>query len=186
MEDAEGHLLPFPPGEGWDEGASGAARGAISSARLQSLAGEDSPLRLSRPNLRDGREGPSPWQDAIYAAALLAVDPLAAGGVCVRAGHGPVRTRWLALLRGLLPDGTPWRKVPLNISDARLSGGLDLAATLEAGRPVAEQGLLSEASGGILVLPMAERIPAGLAGRLAVALDAGTTALVTLDEGASG
>ncbi len=133
----------------------------------------------------DGEEAPSLWQDAVHAAALLAVDPLGCGGACVRARHGPVRTRWLALLRGLLPDGTPWRKVPLNIADARLLGGLDLAATLEAGRPVAEQGLLAEASGGVLILPMAERVPAGLAGRLGLALDAGTIALVALDEGAA-
>jgi magnesium chelatase subunit D len=133
----------------------------------------------------DGKEAPSPWQDAVDAAALLAVDPLGCGGACVRAGHGPVRTRWLALLRGLLPEGTPWRKVPLNIADARLLGGLDLAATLEAGRPVAERGLLAEASGGVLILPMAERVPAGLAGRLGLALDAGTIALVALDEGAA-
>lgn len=133
----------------------------------------------------DGKEAPSPWQDAVDAAALLAVDPLGCGGACVRAGHGPVRTRWLALLRGLLPEGTPWRKVLLNIADARLLGGLDLAATLEAGRPVAERGLLAEASGGVLILPMAERVPAGLAGRLGLALDAGTIALVALDEGAA-
>ena len=133
----------------------------------------------------DGKEAPSPWQDAVDAAALLAVDPLGCGGACVRAGHGPVRTRWLALLRGLLPEGTPWRKVPLNIADARLLGGLDLAATLEAGRPVAERGLLAEASGGVLILPMAERVPAGLAGRLGLALDAGKIALVALDEGAA-
>ena len=50
---------------------------------------------------------------------------------------------------------------------------------------MAEQGLLAEASGGVLILPMAERVPAGLAGRLALALDADTVMLVALDEGAA-
>ena len=39
----------------------------------------------------------------------------------------------------------------------RLLGGLDLAATLHAGRPVAERGMLAEANGGIVLLAMAER-----------------------------
>jgi len=161
-----------------------AAQSMMVPVSTQGVVAEDIPSGFLRPDpVTDGKEAPSPWQDAVHAAALLAVDPLGCGGACVRAGHGPVRTRWLALLRGLLPDGTAWRKVPLNIADARLLGGLDLAATLVAGRPVAERGLLAEASGGVLILPMAERVPAGLAGRLALALDAGTIALVALDEG---
>ncbi len=163
-----------------------AARGTMVPVSTQGVVAETIPSGFLRPDpVTDGEEAPSPWQDAVHAAALLAVDPLGCGGACVRAGHGPVQTRWLALLRGLLPEGTPWRKVPLNIADARLLGGLDLAATLEAGRPVAERGLVAEASGGVLILPMAERVPAGLAGRLALALDAGTIALVALDEGAA-
>ncbi len=163
-----------------------AARSTTGSVSMQGVVLETTASDPSRADpLMNGKEAPSPWHDAVQAAALLAVDPIGCGGACVRAGHGPVRTRWLALLHGLLPEGTSWRKVPLNIADARLLGGLDLAATLEAGRPMAEQGLLAEASGGVLVLPMAERVPAGLAGRLALALDAGTIALVALDEGAA-
>ncbi len=131
-------------------------------------------------------EAASPWQVAVHTAALAAIDPLGLGGIALRAGHGPVRTRWLALLRSLLPDGTPWRKLPLNIADARLLGGLDLAATLQAGRPVMERGLLAEAEGGMVLLVMAERAPARLAAHLAAALDSGRgPALVALDEGAS-
>jgi magnesium chelatase subunit D len=63
--------------------------------------------------------------------------------------------------------------VPLHAGDERLLGGLDLAATLNAGRPVAERGLIAEADGGLLLLPMAERITAGAAARITAALDAG-------------
>lgn len=127
----------------------------------------------------------SPWTDAVQAAALIAVDPLGTGGASVRAGHGPVRTRWLALLQGLMPPGIPWRKVPLSISDERLLGGLDLAATLAAGQPLMERGLLAEAAGGTVLLGMAERALPGLSARLATALDVAPFVLLALDEGAA-
>ncbi len=111
------------------------------------------------------------WRDACWAAALFAVDPVGTG-VSLRALAGPVRARWLALLRGLLPaDAT--RTVPLNVADARLLGGLDLAATLQAGRPVAERGILAEADGGVVLLAMAERLPPGAAARIAAVIDQG-------------
>ena len=138
------------------------------------------------------------WQDALAAAALLAVDPVGLGGVVVRAAPGPVRDAWLAALNSLLVAGTPVRRIPAQIPDARLLGGLDLTATLSAGRPVAERGLLAEADGGIVVVPMAERMSVGTAGRLAAVLDSGEVrverdgiascwpariAVVALDEG---
>lgn len=111
------------------------------------------------------------WHDASWAAALFAVDPVGTG-VALRALAGPMRVRWLALLRALLPDG-PVRTIPLNIADARLLGGLDLAATLEAGRPVAARGVLAEADGGVVLLAMAERLSPGTAARIAAAMDQG-------------
>lgn len=109
--------------------------------------------------------------DATVAAALFAVDPAGLGGVALRAAAGPVRDQWLALLRQLLPAGTPQRRIPLNTTDASLLGGLDLAATLQCGRPVAQPGVLAQADGGIALLAMAERVPAGVAARLAAVLD---------------
>jgi magnesium chelatase subunit D len=113
------------------------------------------------------------WADAVAAVALLALDPAGLGGVALRAPAGPVRQRWLDLLRAALPPAAPLRKIPPGIADSRLLGGLDLAATLRAGRPVAERGLLAEADGGIVLLPMAERLPAATAARLAQVLDHG-------------
>jgi magnesium chelatase subunit D len=120
--------------------------------------------------------GAATWADAAMAAVLLALDPAALGGVALRAGVGPVRDRWLALLRAAMPPDAPMRRVPPTIGDARLLGGLDLAATLAAGRPVAERGALAEADGGVVLVPMAERLPAGTAARLAQVLDAGEVA----------
>lgn len=117
--------------------------------------------------------GPAAWTDAVLGAALLAIDPPGLGGMLLRAPAGPVRDAWLERLRELLPAGMPLRKVPLHASDERLLGGLDLAATLGAGRPVAGRGLIAEADGGLLLLPMAERIAPAAAARITAAMDAG-------------
>ncbi len=116
-------------------------------------------------------------------AQLCAIDPMGLG-VAVRCPAGPVRDAWLAVLRDALPEGTALRRVPLGIADDRLLGGLDLAATLNAGRPVHARGLLAEAEGGVLLLPMAERLPPGMAARLGAAWDGGARfGVVALDEG---
>ncbi|CAN5905942.1 magnesium chelatase subunit D [soil metagenome] len=109
--------------------------------------------------------------DAAWVAALFAVDPAGLGGVALRARAGPKRDAWLADLTALLPANTPLRRVPLHIADERLLGGLDLAATLQAGRPVAQRGVLSEANGGVVLLAMAERLSPSTAARLAGVLD---------------
>jgi magnesium chelatase subunit D len=93
-------------------------------------------------------------------------------------------------MRAALPPATPWRRLPPGIGDDGLLGGLDLAAALAAGRPVTRAGLLAEADGGLIVVPMAERLPPGTASRLAAALDTGTASergarfgVILLDEG---
>jgi magnesium chelatase subunit D len=143
--------------------------------------------------------GAAAWAGALQALGLFAADPIGLGGIAVRAGAGPVRDRWLKILYDSLPPGMPVRRVPLNAPDDRLLGGLDLAATLQAGHLVEQKGLLSEADGGIIVLPMAERIEPGAAARLRGASDEGMVtlqrdglsrvlpahfAMVALDEGA--
>jgi magnesium chelatase subunit D len=128
----------------------------------------------------DDRKAPD-YADAVLCAALLAVDP-GLGGMVIRARYGAARDQFLAAFKSLTSGCV--RKVPLNIADDRLLGGLDLAATLAAGRPVMMQGLLAEAAEGVLVLAMAERLSTTTAARIATALDAtpGMTVLA-LDEG---
>lgn len=123
--------------------------------------------------------------DASAALQVFATAPHALGGVRLRGGAGPERDAWLRALRTLLPDATPWQGLPLHSSDDALLGGLDLAATLASGKPVAERGLLARALGGIVVAAMAERLTPGRAARLAAALDDAQAgiALVALDEG---
>jgi magnesium chelatase subunit D len=50
---------------------------------------------------------------------------------------------------------------------------LDLSATLRAGRPIAERGLLAESTGGMVVVAMAERASRSTVAHLAAVLDFG-------------
>jgi magnesium chelatase subunit D len=140
------------------------------------------------------------WDDALMAARLFAVNPAGLGGIALRSAPSPVRELWLDYLRALLAPGTPLRRLPCGIADDRLLGGLDLAATLKAGRPIIQNGILIEADRGIVLIAMAERLSAGAAARIAAALDQGAVVierdgvarrvatsigLVALDEGAT-
>ena len=109
--------------------------------------------------------------DAATVAALLAVDAAGLGGVALRSPPGAERDEWLSLLKQLLPLNAPLRRIPLHINDTALLGGLDLGATLHAGKPIAQQGVLAQSDGGVVVLAMAERLSLGTAARLAAVLD---------------
>jgi magnesium chelatase subunit D len=111
------------------------------------------------------------WFDAVVAARLFAVDPLGTAGVLLRSRAGPVRDRWLAILRGALPTSQTIKHLPVHIADGRLLGGLDLNATLLAGRPVAERGLLAEADRAVLVVAMAERLSSSTTVHITAAMD---------------
>ncbi|TDQ82924.1 protoporphyrin IX magnesium-chelatase [Dongia mobilis] len=139
--------------------------------------------------------------DAVLAAALLAIDPSGLGGIRLLAAPGPARDRWLSSLDDISPADTPCFRLPSHVGEDRLLGGLDLAATLRAGRPIAESGLLTRANGGFLIATMAERMRPVIAAHLAVALDRGEVvverdgfsrlvptriAVIALDEGIAG
>ncbi len=96
------------------------------------------------------------WDDAQWALLALQVDPVRLGGVWLRAGHGPVRDRWLEQLQSV---SCVVQKIPHNTDDDRLLGGIDLTASLQMGSLVSQPGMLSQLNGGIAILPMAERFP---------------------------
>lgn len=146
-------------------------------------------------------EAAEAWTDAGLAAAVFATSPAMIGGVALRATVGPARDAWLAQVRALLPADVPVRRIPVHVGDDRLLGGLDLAATLAAGKPVMQRGLLAESDGGVAVLAMAERARPNTVAHVAAALDTGELVLerdgfaarqparfgvVALDEGLAG
>ncbi|MFB9151389.1 magnesium chelatase subunit D [Roseovarius ramblicola] len=118
--------------------------------------------------------------DTGRALAALALDPGGLGGLVLRARAGPARAA-LEVALARLPG--PARRIHPDTPDAVLFGGLDVAASLAAGRQVRSTGL--DAAPCHMVLPMAERTRAGLAARLGQMLDAARGhCLIALDEGA--
>ncbi len=116
----------------------------------------------------------TPLIRAHTALALLAIDPLL-GGLVVRARAGAVRDAVMAAV----PEHT---RLHPAMSHEALDGGIDVAATLNAGMLTQTRGLL--ARDGVFVLAMAERSEPYLAARLAATLDLqqGQT-VIALDEG---
>jgi magnesium chelatase subunit D len=107
----------------------------------------------------------------MIAARLCAADP-ALGGLILRGGWD-LRDAVVNELRKQLPDGAPVRRIPSHIDDERLLGGIDLTATLSSGAAVSRIGLLAEADGGMVIVPMAERLSDAVAGRIAAVIDTG-------------
>ena len=124
--------------------------------------------------------------DAALALRLLAIAPGALGGACLHGG-GEARDRLIEGFRAWLPAAAPWRRLPPHVADDRLLGGVDIAASLAAGRAVEQRGLLAEIAGGVILATQAERMGEALAGRLAQAIDGAVQgdafALLLLDEG---
>lgn len=119
------------------------------------------------------------WDRITLALNLLAVDPAGLKGLWLRARASGLRDRVTAALSAV---ALPAERLHPGITDDALYGGLDLSATLASGRPVMSRGLLARPA--LLVLTMAERVPPGLAARLAQALDGAGPCLVALDEAA--
>lgn len=130
-----------------------------------------------------GPAPPDPLDDALLAARLCATDP-GLGGILLRGG-GDLRDLVIAELRAGLGTRAPVKRIPLHVDDDRLLGGIDLTATLASGAPVMRRGLLAEAKGGAIVLPMAERLSDAAAGRIAAAIDCGEKRflMIALDDG---
>lgn len=109
--------------------------------------------------------------DAVLICHLLAVDPVGLGGVALVGSPGPGRDAFLTCFKSLIGSTKPFVTVPAHVSADRLEGGLDLAATLAAGKPISAQGLINAAQGGVMQLLTAERWSLEKAARIAMAMD---------------
>ena len=125
---------------------------------------------------------PGEGDDPALALTLFVADPLRFGGIVLR-GDGPIRDALIAAVTAALLESGPLVRVPANVDAERLLGGLDLAATLARGTRVMRPGLLDAATGGVVLLPMAERIAPDIAAHIAQAMDQGSIAAILLDDG---
>ncbi len=110
------------------------------------------------------------WDQAQRALLCLQVDPVGLGGVWLKAGFGPVRQTWLTQLQHL---GINLQRMPHHIDHERMLGGIDLSVTLAQGRVVEQRGLLAQADGGLVLLPMAEKLSPSTLAMLLQAQDQG-------------
>ncbi|MEM1376224.1 MAG: VWA domain-containing protein [Pseudomonadota bacterium] len=123
------------------------------------------------------------WTRALKAVEVLSDHGRKWTGIVVDAQPGAVRDAWLNHLTNALPDNRTLRRMPVSTPTARLERSLDLEATIAAGKPMHEAGLLDHAAESVLVIPMAERMPSALVGRLAQAIDSGAApTLILLNE----
>ena len=123
--------------------------------------------------------------DAELALHLFVRTPHQFGGIILKSA-GPVRDAMVAFAQERLAKQGPVARIPVNIDSERLLGGLDLSATLAAGRGIMRSGLLNDASGGVVILPMAERVPREIAAHIAQAMDGGKLAVILLEDSADG
>ncbi|WP_422373131.1 magnesium chelatase ATPase subunit D [Hoeflea sp.] len=139
----------------------------VSASTSPSRSGPPGAVPIAEPDTSGTATMDLRWDDALLAARVLAAATGTLGGVRLRAGAGPVRNRWLEMARAMMDAaeavtgqgvGRPWLRIPASSAAGRLTGGIDIAATLTAGRPVHEKGLLARADGGVIVLGMAERL----------------------------
>lgn len=110
------------------------------------------------------------WADAQLAAELIASGRTPIGGLWLKARAGGIRDLFLTHLQDRL-GMSPWTRLPPGTSISNMTGGIDLAATAKQGKLVRQQGLLSRAAGGVLLIPMAERLDPALAALVAAAMD---------------
>lgn len=124
----------------------------------------------------DGAEDLLRSGQGAIAGALLAVDPRGLGGaILLRPTHEAAR-RWCGRLHDAMGARVS-RRLPINATEDRVLGGMDLAATLARGERVVMRGVLAESDEGIVVAPLAERLLPSTTSALCDALEAGEVRL---------
>jgi magnesium chelatase subunit D len=116
---------------------------------------------------------------AQQALLLLAVEPRLRG-MAVGAPAGAGKSSLARGMRDLLCSGdrsVPFVELPLGVDEAGLLGGLDIEATLRAGRRVARAGALARADGGILYADQVNLLPDAIINPLIAAIDTGEVRL---------
>ncbi|MBC7563307.1 MAG: magnesium chelatase subunit D [Gemmatimonadaceae bacterium] len=109
---------------------------------------------------------------ASAALGVLAVAGHRIGGIVLRDPSAGAQ-QWIAALKSRLPPSVRVVRLPSSATDDRIFGGVDLAATIASGTPVAERGVVADAHGGVVVIPLIERMPVATQARLGAVLDTG-------------
>jgi len=109
---------------------------------------------------------------ARQAMLMLAVDP-GLGGAALPAAVGSGKSTLARAFADLLPVDTPFVELPLNVTEDRLIGGIDLESTLATGQRVVQRGLLAQAHGGVLNIDAINLLDAGAVSQVVDVLSRG-------------
>lgn len=89
--------------------------------------------------------------EAKLSLLLNAIDPRC-GGVLFVGEKGCGKSTLARSLRSILPSGTPFVELPLNVTEEALLGTIAIEDTLRTGARVFQHGLFSRAHGGVLFI----------------------------------
>lgn len=110
------------------------------------------------------------------ALLLLAIDP-GLKGVLIQGAPGSAKSLLARSFQSLAgcdrSSGAPFVELPLNTTEDQLVGGIDLEATLAAGKRRASPGALTRANGGALYVDSVNLLNANCADSIAAALEDG-------------
>lgn len=124
----------------------------------------------------DRQAGQARWMQALAVARLLALNVQSGSmrhfaGVRLKSGAGPVRDAWLAAFKAMAGPKRPIVTLATDLEPDRIVGGLDITATLTAGKTIIDAGLLAKADQGTLIIQGADRLPRSKAALLCPAID---------------
>src|SRR6185369_3713754 len=115
---------------------------------------------------------------------LLAVDPLLKG-VVIAAANGTAKSVIGRSIGELFRSYVPFVEIPLNITEERLFGGLDVEYAISTGKRRIDPGVISRASGGILYIDNIGLMEPRLTNQLFSAMDTGRYQIERYGIGAS-
>ncbi|PIV23473.1 MAG: magnesium chelatase [Deltaproteobacteria bacterium CG03_land_8_20_14_0_80_45_14] len=85
-------------------------------------------------------------------ALILNVSDTRCGGVLFIGEKGSGKSTLARFFKNILPEDMPFVEMPLNVTEEALLGGIDIEATIKAGKRIIQKGILSRADGGVVYI----------------------------------
>ena len=136
---------------------------------------------------RNQAESEALWDKACLIARIVSANvedkkPYGLNGVWLETASGPIHDAWFDYLKACLSPQTPLIKIGAHTEPDFLTGGIDLEATLHAGKIIEYKGLFESKQSGIIALYVFENLNSSLIKTLISALDKGWS-IIAINEG---
>jgi len=97
-------------------------------------------------------------EEAKLALILNAID-IHCGGVVFIGEKGSGKSTLARLFKDLIPEDTPFIELPLNLTEDRLLGSIDIEKTIKFNQRIFQPGILSKANGGVIYIDDINLLP---------------------------